>query len=55
MTSDLGVDGGDHGYIDLEDWFVSINPLEVWEGHVRGELAVGRRRLVCRHRKIKLT
>ena len=30
----LGVDGGDHREIDLEYWFVTVHPFQVWKENV---------------------
>ncbi len=37
----LRVSGGDHGHIDPEHGLVPIDPLQIGQGDVRGEMAVG--------------
>ena len=49
------MDRGDHGDGDLEHWLVSIDPLQVGQRGVRGDLAVGRRGVVGRHTQVEVT
>ena len=49
------MDGGDHRHGDLEDGFVSVDPLEAGQGSIRGDLGVGVGWVVSRDTEVEVS